>query len=257
MPAALEVPALPIAYVRALQLLREPDAEIDQLVRVGNDDPAFAAALIRLANSAESSPLSRVRTIRGAVVRLGIPEARRTIVGVTLKKAFRGVGGSHIDERELWRHLVAVGMLADELAWGRVDYGDAFTAGLLQDIGRLAMAAEDPKRYGQVVLMARNTGDTSAAEHHFFGLTHTDWGGSIGRHWGFPEDIVEAIADHHGGEVNGLSWVLQKARLQASAMGIGDGVLGGGESPDAAAADAPDPVLRKIDSFVHMIQKAA
>ncbi|MCA9857867.1 MAG: HDOD domain-containing protein, partial [Dehalococcoidia bacterium] len=95
MPAALEVPALPIAYVRALQLLREPDAEIDQLVRVGNDDPAFAAALIRLANSAESSPLSRVRTIRGAVVRLGIPEARRTIVGVTLKKAFRGVGGSH------------------------------------------------------------------------------------------------------------------------------------------------------------------
>ena len=75
MPAALEVPALPIAYVRALQLLREPDAEIDQLVRVGNDDPAFAAALIRLANSAESSPLSRVRTIRGAVVRLGIPEA--------------------------------------------------------------------------------------------------------------------------------------------------------------------------------------
>lgn len=257
MPIALEVPALPAAYVRALQLLRSPDAEVDQLVRIGNDDPAFAGALLRLANSAESSPLTRVRTTRSAVVRLGVPQARRTIIGVTLTKAFRGVEGSNIDERELWRHLVAVGMLADELAWGRVEYSDAFTAGLLHDLGRLAMATEDPKRYGQVVLTARTTGQTSAAEHHYFGLTHTEWGAAIGRRWGFPDDIVEAIADHHGGEASGLSWVVNKARERATAMGIGDGVLPGGLDPVNAAAEGADPILDRVDAFVNTMRRAA
>lgn len=252
----LDVPALPAAYVRALQLLREPHAELAQLVRIGNDDPAFAAALLRLSNSAESSPRDRVRTIHGAVVRLGLPEARRTIIGVTLKQAFRGVAGSHVDEHELWRHLVAVGMLADEAAWGRVAYSDAFTAGLLHDIGRLAMASEDPQRYGQAVLMARATGDTAAAEQHFFGLDHMEWGASIGRQWGFPDDMVEGIANHHDGETSGLAWVLAKARQQAAAMGIGDGVLGPERGP-GAAAEARDPLLGRVDAFVSSIRRAA
>lgn len=252
----LEVPALPAAYVRALQLLREPDAEASLLVRIGNDDPAFAGALLRLSNSAESSPRERVRTIQGAVVRLGLPEARRTIISVTLKRAFRGIAGSNVDEHELWRHLVAVGMLADEAAWGRVSYGDAFTAGLLHDLGRLAMAAEDPKRYGQAVLVARATGDTTAAEQRVFGLDHAEWGASIGRQWGFPDDMVEAIADHHGGESSGLAWVLAKARQQASAMGIGDGVLGPENGADAAAEER-DPLLRRVDAFVGNIRRAA
>jgi len=257
MSASLEVPALPVAYVKALQLLRSPEAELDQLVRIGNDDPAFAGALLRLANSAESSPLTRVRTIRGAVVRLGLPKARRTIIGVTLTKAFRGVGGSNIDEHELWRHLVAVGMLADELAWGRVAYSDAFTAGLLHDIGRLAMATEDPKRYGQVVLAARSTGRTIEEEQHFFGLTHSEWSAAVGQRWGFPDDIVEAIADHHGGEESGLSWVLHKAREEASAMGIGDGVLPSSAQPATATAGGADALLQRVDAFVNTVRRAA
>jgi putative nucleotidyltransferase with HDIG domain len=238
-------------------LLRSPEAEVHQLVRIGNDDPAFAGALLRLANSAESSPLMRVRTIRDAVVRLGVPQARRTIIGVTLTKAFRGAGGSNIDEHELWRHLVAVGMLADELAWGRVAYSDAFTAGLLHDIGRLAMATEDPKRYAQVVLAARASGQTSALEHHLFGRTHTEWGAAIGSRWGIPDDIVEAIADHHGGEVSGLSWVLKEARERAFAMGIGDGVLPGVAEPMNAAAGTDRPILQRIDKFVKTVRHAA
>ena len=252
----LDVPALPAAYVKALQLLREPSAELNQLVRIGNDDPAFAGALLRLSNSAESSPRDRVRTIQGAVVRLGLPEARRTIIGVTLKQAFRGISGSHVDEHELWRHLVAVGMLADEAAWGRVTYSDAFAVGLLHDLGRLAMASEDPKRYGQAVLLARATGDTIAAEQRVFGLDHCEWGASIGRQWGLPDDMVEGIADHHDGETSGLAWVLAKARQQAAAMGIGDGVLGPDGRPEAAA-EARDPLLRRVDAFVSGIRRAA
>lgn len=256
MPSSLEIPALPVAYVRALQLMREPDADVNDLVRIGNDDPAFAGALMRLANSAESSPLDRVRTIRAAVVRLGTPESRRTIIGVTLKQAFRGVAGSQIDEREFWRHLVSVGMLADEIAWGRVGYTDAFTAGLLHDIGRLAMAAEDPKRYGQVVMLARATGDAAGAERRVLGLDHAEWGGNVGRRWGFPDDIMEAIAAHHHGEDTGLAWVVHKAREESLAMGIGDGIIPG-LGADTSENKTPHPMVRRVDQFVGTIQRAA
>ena len=261
MPVAPEVPALPIAYVRALQLMRQPDADADELARVANDDPAFTAALIRLANSAESSPLSRVRTARGAIVRLGVPEARRTIIGVTLTQAFRGASGSHIDERELWQHLVAVGVLADRLAWGEVHYGDAFTAGLVHDIGRLAMAAEDPRSYGQVVLLARGGTETARAEHRFFGLTHVEWGTALARKWGFPDDVVEAIADHHDGSSGGLAWVVARAREQAWTFGIGDGVIpGGGPRPEAGVAGQPEEaatLLKDVNRYVNSIRRAA
>lgn len=257
MSVGSDIPALPIAYVRALQLLREPDADVARLAAVANDDPAFAATLIRLANSASSSPLSRIRTVQNAIVRIGVPGARRAIIGVTLQQAFRGVGGSQVDERELWRHLVAVGMFADDLAWGRVEFSDAFTAGLLHDVGRLSMASEDPRRYAQVVAQAWRGEDVNAVERQAFGIAHDEWGAAIGQKWGFPDDIVDAIADHHDGGASGLSWVLRRAREQARAMGIGDGVLVGDRAGDVSSLDAGDAMLRRVNTFVSSIGRAA
>lgn len=257
MLAGADLPALPVAYVRALQLLREPDADVTRLAGVANDDPSFASTLLRLANSASSAPLSRVRTVQNAIVRLGIPGSRRAIIGVTLRQAFRGVDGSQVDERDLWRHLVAVGMLADDLACGRGDFSDAFTAGLLHDVGRLSMASENASRYAQVVERARLGEDVKAVEQHAFGVTHDEWDAALGQRWGFPDDIVEAIADHHGGEASGLSWVLRRAREEAQAMGIGDGVRVGDRSSDIPSEDADDSMLRRVNAFVNTIGRAA
>ncbi|MEX1021650.1 MAG: HDOD domain-containing protein [Dehalococcoidia bacterium] len=224
MPAP-EIPALPIAYVRALQLMREPDAGLNRLVEIANGDAAFTAALIRLGNSAESAPLVRVRTPRDAIVRLGFPSARRAILGVTLRGAFRGVTGSQVDEEEMWRHLFSVALIADAMSWGEVRYSDAFTAGLLHDIGRLAMAAQDPPHYAQVVALARRGIPASDVERRLFGLNHVEWGATLGRQWGFPDDVVSAIASHHEeGDGGTLGWVVARARSLSNQLGIGDGV---------------------------------
>jgi putative nucleotidyltransferase with HDIG domain len=246
--------------------MREPDADVGRLSEVATGDPAFTTALIRLANSAESAPNSRIRTARNAIVRLGVPVARRAILGVTMREAFRGRGASGIDEDELWRHLVAVGLIADALAWGQVSYSDAFTAGLLHDVGRMVMAAEQPQQYARVVLAARNGRDTCDAERAVFGLTHSEWGAACGRHWGFPDDIVDAIADHHDGHDQGLGWVVARAREFASRLGIGDGVaLLASLAPDFDAASipviaemgGPDRLLADVDRFRSMFQRAA
>jgi putative nucleotidyltransferase with HDIG domain len=266
LPAISEVPALPIAYVRALQLMREPDADVQRLSDVAIGDPAFTAALIRLANSAESAPASRIRTPQNAIVRLGVPVARRAILGVTMREAFRGRGGSGIDEDELWRHLVSVGLIADALSWGHGRNSDAFTAGLLHDLGRLVMAAEQPQRYARVVALARRGYDTGEAERQLFGLNHAEWGAACGRQWGFPEDIVDSIADHHDGHDQGLGWVVARAREFSARLGISDGVLEVNSLPadfDASSIPiigemgGPDRVLAEVDRFRSVLRRAA
>jgi putative nucleotidyltransferase with HDIG domain len=240
----LDVPTLPVAHLQAFALLRDLDPSVHELATLAETDPSLTGSLIRVANSAVSSPLSRVATPRDAIVRLGVTEARRLIISVALSRAFVGLRGSNIDEPELWRHLVAVAVLADTLSWGQVRGTEAFTAGLLHDIGRLAMAAQHPTKYAGVVRAAHYGIDTDLAERRVFGLTHVEWGATIGRQWGFPDQMVEAISSHHDGESSALGWVVMRAREVAESLGIGDGVRPPTDLPPDA--EEFDPVVHDL-----------
>ena len=155
MTSSVEIPTLPIARVRALALVANVNPSYDDLAEVVDADPALTIALLRAANSAASAPVDRVRTAHIAMVRVGMKEARRIIMGVALSTSFQRLHCSGIDEDEMWRHLIATAVLADAIAWGEVLHSEAFTAGLLHDVGRLALAAADPARYSQVVKLAQ------------------------------------------------------------------------------------------------------
>ena len=241
----IEIPSLPVAQMRAMSLIANPSPSFTELSAVVDTDPALTAALLRAANSAMSAPVGRVSTSRVAMVRIGASETRRIIMGIALSNSFASLTASGIDESELWRHLIATGLLADATAWGEVRHSEAFTAGLLHDLGRLAMAAQDPIRYAKVVDLARHGVPASEAERVIFGMNHAQWGESIGRTWGFPGDIVDAIAEHHTGNAHGLSWVVTRARELAAALGIGDGLVAA-EPPDPDGEAAMLPVIEEL-----------
>ena len=133
----------------------------------------------------------------------------------------------------MWRHVVASALLADATAWGAGSRSAAFTAGMLHDIGRLALAIEDPERYRRVVELARAGTDARAAETQLFGGDHVDWGVQVGEAFRFPQEIVEAIAHHHEGGDDALSWVIANGRRLAWSLGIGDGLV----APDEPSFD--------------------
>ena len=258
MANTIEIPTLPVAQVRAMSLISNITPSFSELSSVVEADPALTAALLRAANSAISSPVDRIRTPRTAMVRIGTSETRRIVISLALAHSFGSLERAHIDETELWRHLIATGILADATAWGEVRHSEAFTAGLLHDIGRLAMAAQDPVRYARVVELAHRGMATSEAERIIFGLNHAQWGESIGRSWGFPGDIIDAIGEHHDGAEHGLSWVVMRARELAASLGIGDGVLPPPPpAPESGAASLPiiaelggeEAVLHRVDWY--------
>lgn len=230
MRIALEVPPLPMAHGRALSLLSDPDLQFEELAQVIESDPALTMSLLRAANSAASAPVTRVDTASVAIVRVGTDHARRLVVGAVASSAFAHLHRAGIDSEEIWQHLIAVAMLAQAVDWlhgtptGEV--GDAFTAGMLHDLGRLSMAAQEPDRYATVSRRARDGEHVREAEHDSFGFEHSEWGMQVAEQWDLPDDIGGAIAHHHDASGGRLAEAVYMARKIAWSLGIGDGLPG-------------------------------
>ncbi len=235
MSVTVDLPTLPAAHARALAMMSRHDAGAAEIAAIVEGDPALTASVLRASNSAAYAPLSPIRTANNAVVRIGLSMTRRIVAGAALGHAFSNLSRSGMDVNELWRHVVACALLADATAWAGGPRTEAFTAGMLHDVGRLAMAASQPEQYARVVELARAGLPAEEAERQVFGVDHIEWGVEVGKSWDFPPDVVEAIAEHHDGGGNPLTWVTWNGRRISWSLGIGDGLV----MPDEVSFD-PD-----------------
>lgn len=238
MPESLEVPMLSVGRARAIAALTQSLPEADALallVDLASGDPALAVSVLNAANSAASSPMTRIANVRTAIVRIGPVEARYCMLAAATRSTFQ-LSDAGLDADELWRHVIAVASIAEGASGN--DFPGAFTAGLLHDIGRMSMAAQYPDRYQLVVAEAKNGGDVEVAEHQQYGITHAEWGGRLARAWQLPEAVVEAIELHHTASTHGLAQAIDRARGTAARLGIGDGLLPGAPpTPNEALLD--------------------
>jgi len=256
LPMPRDLPVLPAPRVRALLLMWNPDATLEHFVSVAQGDPALTAAVLRGANSASSAPIERVTRAQDAIVRLGFDRTKHIISAAVTRSQFDDIENSWIDAKEMWRHLVAVGLLAEAATETAEERVAAFTGGLLHDLGRLSLAATNPGRYSRTVEMVRAGIDVMDAERQMMGVTHTTWGERVARHWGLPEPIVAAVANHHGADAGGLAARLVEARRISWRLGIGDGVATPSLGELAADDDMPAPlrVLGGIDGLMERIR---
>jgi putative nucleotidyltransferase with HDIG domain len=240
MNTTLELPPLPAAHSRALNLLSDADIDASALAQVVETDPSLTAAILRAANSAFSAPVNPIDTANAAVIRIGLTDTRRVIVGAVASSAFGQIEAAEIDGDETWKHLVAVALLTQAAMWRAGTPGgavsQAFTAGMLHDIGRLSMAAQDPSRYSIVATLARSGADIREAGMRMFGFDHADWGGQVSEAWNVPDSVVDAIRNHHGADGDELAVAVSAARRITWSLGIGDGVT---EAREATFPDEP------------------
>lgn len=229
----MSVPSLPVAHQRALALLSNSNVSVHALSEVLEADPGLTAALLRASNSAAYAPLKRIGTANQAIVRIGLEVTRRVIASAALSSGFESVARSGLDAQELWQHALATALLSDASAWAEGPRTEAFTGGLLHSIGRLALAADHPEQYRQVVERVQAGEDSLAVESDVFGHDSVEWGIQVATAWDFPRHIVEAIGHCRTGEGSPLAWVVWNARRIAWSLGYGDGL----ERPDAVTFD--------------------
>ena len=137
------LPVLGGTVARIRTLADDPNGSTSDLVTVIESDEAFAANLLRYANSAANARPIRARTIRQAVTLLG----RRALVRIALEAATyrfleRFPGGAHLSRGQLHVHAVTVAAYSYTTADLRGAHTDtAHLAGLLHDVGKLLMPA--------------------------------------------------------------------------------------------------------------------
>jgi putative nucleotidyltransferase with HDIG domain len=187
-----KLPVLPHAAVRLMQTSDETTSAAE-LARIAGSDPALAAELLRTANSALYGSRWNIYRLHDAVLRVGVPAARKALLSGSLSTLFTP---KRLDK--LWQHSQRVAGTACQLAeLCGADPDTAFVAGLLHDLGRVAFtvfpetmqAAEQKWRAAGFPLIY--------AETMAYGSDHAAFGSVLLRSWQLPDAIVEAVARHH------------------------------------------------------------
>lgn len=196
-----QLPALPGVMARLNEMITDPDASVDEIVRVISMDQSLTARILKIVNSAYYGLERQVSTIRHALIVLGFNEIQQIVVGATVIDLFacqRDDGA--FDVWRFWEHSLGCAFLAKRIAkifHYRVT-GEIFVAGLLHDIGKIVLTQYFPDKFSQVLSQIVDHGvSPSEAETATLGTTHGGLGHLLADHWNLPLSISEAIYHHH------------------------------------------------------------
>ena len=182
------------------KLLFERDTSIDDIAEVISTDAGLSLKMLHCANAAFSSPVSKVDSVKDAVVRLGMHTTIQIITATEIAAVFFSVPGQYGDAQHHWEHHLLVGCLSEAYAkhFKLQNPGCWFIGGLLHDIGRLVLITSDPVKYAEVVVTAKNDNvDIRQIEKAQFGYSHDTLGGLLLECWQFPDAFAQAAYHHH------------------------------------------------------------
>ena len=191
------LPAAPSIVVRLNRVLASANASAIDAARVVESDPAVAAKVLQLANSAFFGVPTHTASIEQAVIRLGVEVLRGLVMASALYDNVvppREV----LDVEHHQTVSVLVAQVASQLVDPRRDPQAAFSAGLLRGIGELVLAARLPEAFREIsATSTRDDRPRADIEINQLGATSADLGAFLLGAWGLPEVIVHAVAHQH------------------------------------------------------------
>lgn len=196
--ALVEVPPFPALALRALQMVSSEFGRLRELGDLISADPAFSAEILRVANSPLWGINYEVRSILQALLLLGLERTK----GIVLTIGIRSYLADAIRVPAFlacWRHSLACALVAEEVARAsRAEPDIAYTAGLIHDIGRLALAVVHGQTYAEFLKSTQiEPGDVLARERELFGIDHSEAGKSLVLRWNLPHSFAEITSEHH------------------------------------------------------------
>jgi putative nucleotidyltransferase with HDIG domain len=191
------LPAAPRSFSAITEALAAPEVDLGRVGRIIERDPGCSAKLLQLVNSAFFGLPRSVTRVSEAVTYLGATRIRDVVLAAEVSEMFKCASPQTARTVQVVNdHSQAVAMAARKLVGPRLAH-EAFTAGILHDIGRLALSAALPREYDKVTSCWREGGSLVALERETFGADHADVGAYLLRMWGLPLPLVEAVARHH------------------------------------------------------------
>jgi putative nucleotidyltransferase with HDIG domain len=185
----IELPLLPHVATEVLNLTSDPDADMSRLATLIQQDQAIASQVLKISNSASYAPRSPIVSMQQAVSWLGMKMLGELALTVSIGSGVFRVKGYEAEIGSLWRHALASGLFAKEIArLGRTNVECAFLCGLLHTIGKPVVL--------QAVLEIQKSMGVTFAWPDFVGILdahHVHVGALVVEKWKLPPPVKEAI----------------------------------------------------------------
>ena len=249
------LPTLPGIVAKLGKMAEDPDTTTEQMGRVISKDHILASKLLKLVNSAFYGFPQRISSLNSAIILLGFNVIKSLIISASIFEVMEA------QDVELWEHSLGCAVVCNVLArhLGVKDPEEISTAGLIHDIGKVAIKMELPREYEKITELSQEKKISRLeAEREVLGLDHAEVGSWLAKSWNLPNKLVEPIACHHDPH-------LAKEEQQASAIvhfanimirGLGYGHAGDIWVPPlnnkawkllALAPADIDPLLREVE----------
>jgi putative nucleotidyltransferase with HDIG domain len=231
---AKQLPPFPAVIHKALDLINNPNASVQEVVETIQYDQAITANVLRTCNSAQYGLRQPVSSLQDALFFLGFNQLFSIImggaVGPTLGKA---VPGYDLEAGELWMHSVSSALMSQIIA-KRLNQDPSpllFTAALIHDIGKIMLQSYVKEQYAIIKELVKDKKTSFLeAERQVLGVDHAELSALITKEWNFPDAIIMAIRYHHtplsAPSNQDLVYQIYLCNLIAMITGIGGGVDG-------------------------------
>jgi putative nucleotidyltransferase with HDIG domain len=195
------MPAIPAVFQPLLKLLSSSgeEAKVDEVVRLVSYDNSIAAQCLRVAGSPLFGLAQPPKSIKGAVISLGLRRVETILLTCCLGQAFPAKKWV-LDPVVFWRHSLGCAMVCRKFSekLATADAEKAYMAGLLHDIGFMVNCLVFSKEFATAMERAcQEEIPLDEAEQATMGFTHCDTGRALAEKWKLADDVIEVIAHHH------------------------------------------------------------
>jgi putative nucleotidyltransferase with HDIG domain len=200
MAKVTEIGSLPEITTRIVQIVEDPKSTAHDMHEIVRSDPALAAKVLKVVNSAFYGLPSQISSLDRAIVMLGLSAVKNIALAASLSRLFRpGALSERFAVRDLWTHCISVGVctrMIAEASFGQAE--EAFVGGLVHDVGLLVEYQLFPDKLREVSNRCEaSTQNFLIAEREIIGADHTVFGATIAARWKFPLSLRNAITFHH------------------------------------------------------------
>ena len=190
---------MPQILVKLLAHLQADDLGMPELAALVAKDAGMTGKILAVANSSAYHRGARQASLEQSMVALGTDMIKTLVISDSVFQTFNSFPHSGItDLRRFWKQSLTAAMLARELA-RRLDYGqpeEAYLAGLLHNVGRLALLAAAPKEYA-FNFNARDDEALCAVEQRTLQITHAEAGAWLVERWQLDSFLADSVLYHH------------------------------------------------------------
>jgi putative nucleotidyltransferase with HDIG domain len=195
-------PTIPSLYFEVLKELRSPDPSAQRVGDIVAKDMAMYTKMLQMLNSSFYSLPRQITDTTEAVNILGFEMVKSLVLCIQVFSQFEKVKPYYFSIDKLWRHSTSVAHAARKIArfeeMPPAIADEAYTAGLLHDIGKLVLVTNFADQYRKVQEHARNAQvGIWEAEKQSFGVSHAEIGAYLLGVWGMPLSLAETTAFHH------------------------------------------------------------